>query len=276
MAEKSQDSEKPQHHSWIFFLGTFAFLVLFSNVFAGSKDFLAAVGSHWASLMSGLVSVAITFHEKIRESLSRYVLYTVAAACIFFACFQAWQDEHEKAQNQATYMRLNPYAAGVPACDLPMFKTGAIPCVNIGYLNTGNFVAQNVTEMVGLESYDMSVPWDFGGSFPSSNDIENGLFEQMKKDWTSRNPNTNHKDYAPHDPPDFSSAMYTHPLSDQERQDFEQGKKMMFLLGFIKWTDAAGTHEWTLCGALSPHAVNPPMQAHNCYTHNNYLPKAVD
>lgn len=40
--------------------------------------------------MSGVVSVLITFYEKLRTNVSRYVLYAVAAMCVFFSGFQAW------------------------------------------------------------------------------------------------------------------------------------------------------------------------------------------
>lgn len=44
--------------------------------------------------MSGLVSVALTFWEKIHNSTGKYVLYAVAVMCVFLSAFQAWQDEH--------------------------------------------------------------------------------------------------------------------------------------------------------------------------------------
>jgi hypothetical protein len=58
------------------------------------REYLGALWLHWIALMSGIVSVGITFWEKIHNSIGKYVLYTVAAMCVFLAGFQAWQDEH--------------------------------------------------------------------------------------------------------------------------------------------------------------------------------------
>jgi hypothetical protein len=65
------------------------------------REYLGALWPHWITLMSGVVSVAITFWEKIHDSIGKYVLYTVAAMCVFLAGFQAWQDEHKRANELA-------------------------------------------------------------------------------------------------------------------------------------------------------------------------------
>jgi hypothetical protein len=41
-------------------------------------EYFSALWFHWIALMSGAVSVAITFWEKIHNSIGKYVLYTVA------------------------------------------------------------------------------------------------------------------------------------------------------------------------------------------------------
>ena len=67
------------------------------------REYLGALLPHWIALMSGVVSVAITFWEKIHDSIGKYVLYTVAAMCVFLAGFQAWEDQHRatiEAQNK--------------------------------------------------------------------------------------------------------------------------------------------------------------------------------
>jgi hypothetical protein len=118
---------------------------------------------------------------------------------------------------------------------------------------------------------------ELGGPLPNSGSVESSLFAKMKEDFKSRNPTTDSsKDFAPHDPPDFASAIYSHALTEKEKEDFEQGKKMMYVLGFIKWTDGAGTHEWRLCAVLPYPGKESYFPLHNCYTHNNYLQRAAD
>jgi hypothetical protein len=68
------------------------FTAMFRFEFFG--DYCAALYGHWVGLMSGAVSVGVTFWEKIHNSIGKYVLYGIAAMCIFFSGFQAWQDEH--------------------------------------------------------------------------------------------------------------------------------------------------------------------------------------
>jgi hypothetical protein len=71
-------------------------IAMFAAMFA-FRDFvpyLQAVLTHWVALMSGGVSVLVTFYQQIRKTAGKYVLYVVAAMCVFFAGFQAWQDQY--------------------------------------------------------------------------------------------------------------------------------------------------------------------------------------
>lgn len=64
------------------------------------NQFLLAVLSHWVALMSGVASIALGFLQTVRKKASPYVLYVVAAMCVFFAAFQAWQDQYR--ENEAS------------------------------------------------------------------------------------------------------------------------------------------------------------------------------
>jgi len=58
-------------------------------------QFVSAIFEHWVVLMSGLVSVAISIRERLKNrSISSTIFWTVAVLCVFFACFKAWRDEH--------------------------------------------------------------------------------------------------------------------------------------------------------------------------------------
>ena len=72
------------------FFVLFILYLLFDDLGIYIKDVL----SHWLLIMSGVVSVTITFYEKIRDSMSKYALYAIALICVFFAGFQAWQDQY--------------------------------------------------------------------------------------------------------------------------------------------------------------------------------------
>jgi hypothetical protein len=60
-------------------------------------DYVKEILSHWMILMSGVASVGITFFDKVRHSMGKYGLYSIALLCVFFAGYQAWQDQQDSA-----------------------------------------------------------------------------------------------------------------------------------------------------------------------------------
>jgi hypothetical protein len=74
-----------------------------------SKDFsvyLRSVATHWLSLMGGAVSVGITFWEKVRRTIGKYVLFSIAVLCVFWSGFRAWQEEHNRVDLNAPHLHI--------------------------------------------------------------------------------------------------------------------------------------------------------------------------
>jgi hypothetical protein len=93
-----------QQKSWTRFIPPVLAVLVGIGMFAGMfafksfGDYCRAVLTHWVALMSGGVSVIVTFYREIRKSAGKYVLYVVAAMCVFFAGFQAWQEQFKIAR----------------------------------------------------------------------------------------------------------------------------------------------------------------------------------
>lgn len=59
--------------------------------------FLRAVASHWIFLMSGGISVALSFVERIFHwPIPNSVYWIVGVVCLFTCCFLAWRDEFRR------------------------------------------------------------------------------------------------------------------------------------------------------------------------------------
>ncbi len=61
----------------------------------GLPAFAKAVWRHWIFLMSGFVSICVSFVERIRHNpIANPLFVLVAVLCFLAACFLAWKDEH--------------------------------------------------------------------------------------------------------------------------------------------------------------------------------------
>jgi hypothetical protein len=66
--------------------------------------------------MSGGVSVLLAFYQQIRKKVGDYVLYVVGAMCVFFAGFQAWQDQYDKVADLQGRLNAKPAASIQVTC----------------------------------------------------------------------------------------------------------------------------------------------------------------
>ena len=95
-----------QGRSWKSYIAPILAVLLGVAMFAGMfafqffKVYMLAVLGHWVALMSGGVSVLVSFYKDIRRTAGKYVLYVVAGMCVFFAGFQSWQDQYRIADDK--------------------------------------------------------------------------------------------------------------------------------------------------------------------------------
>lgn len=77
----------------------------FSGIIRRVQEFARALWRHWASLMSGIVSLFIGISLRVVHDLGRlpsvsevpdWVLMTFGVACLFWAEFRVWKDTHHE------------------------------------------------------------------------------------------------------------------------------------------------------------------------------------
>src|SRR5437879_5632627 len=91
-----KDSPKQMRRSvlWSAAVVLAMFLLMFQAKYF-FPNYLSGISDHWVVLMSGLVSVFLTFWER-HIKIPHIVFYAIAAMCVFIAGFLAWRDEYSK------------------------------------------------------------------------------------------------------------------------------------------------------------------------------------
>ena len=75
----------------------------------------------------------------------------------------------------------------------------------------------------------------------------------------------------------WHTAWTTHALQEEEVRQLATGDKIAYLVGFVDWTDGAGTHERTFCYWLHPLVVGDMRYVWDkCLSHNDHFEKAQD
>jgi hypothetical protein len=250
----------------------FAFVLLF---LPRSRDFLAATASHFVASMTGLVSLGIALYEQVKGKSDERLFYLIAAMCFFFAGFQAWEDEHTKVLAQITYITPNFNPFGHPNSSLPLFQAGATPFVNMNVVNEGSYPAEHEYAVKALEIHDLESRFDpfvVTETNPTTQQMEDDVWKQFLNDTRRRSHGDNTK--LPHEPY-WISIVGTHPLSNGEVEGLRSGTKLAFLVGFFKWQDGGGIHEWRFMYYIKPPADSQIVMG-ICDTHNGFLKVAED
>jgi hypothetical protein len=246
------------------------------------EEFFWSVVNNWAGYCTGGLIVAIVWFWnawKDRPMPRKFALF-LAALFFVLACFKAWDDERANNQNQITYIEPDP-AAGLkimPPNQLPLFKAGRQSLINIGVSNIGAYRADNEYNPLSLEIHDVDPTFDPTGGpktnhSPTSSAVENEVFAAFRKrQSTWRLPRT----LMLPGRGGFSQASTAEPLSEVEVEQLKSEKKIMYLVGFTKWQDAAGTHERRFCYFIQPPADVMPFVLQGCYTLNDFKAIAED
>ena len=232
--------------------------------------------------MSGIASIILTVLGAANKwkQIPRSALWSAAAVCFFVAAARVWTSEHAKVQSQITYVEIDPTLGfkSIPAAQLPLFKTGAQSIINIRVSNIGAYRADNEYNPLHLEIHNVDPtfdPYDGLGTnhVPSSPEIEKQVFNRFRaRQLTWRLPRI----VIFPGKGGFTEASTDHPLSETEVEALRSEKKIMYLVGFTKWDDGAGTHERRFCYFIQPPADTTPFIYHTCYTHNDFFAKAED
>jgi hypothetical protein len=240
-------------------------------------EYISNVIAHWWTLIPGIVLGLVDLGKYVfgyEFKFSPRVILAVFIAGLFVAQGFAWRDEHEKVLAQVTYFRLDTSFDAMPT-HVPFFESGRIPSINIGYKNTGTYLADGATMNTALISVDMP---DGLNEAPQS-DADQGLRKletEVWNDFTSghvlHGGGTLSVEPGGHG---WTTAKYDRVLSQDDVDAFVNRKRAMYLVGFTEWTDGNGTHEWPICYNIQPPADRFIVFA-GCGSHNSFLVKAVN
>jgi hypothetical protein len=204
------------------------------------RAFLGAFTADWVTLMSGIASVILLILGTFRKwnNVPRPVFWIAAALCFFFASARVWTTEHYKVQSQITYIQLDLTGTkpGEAPSRKPLFQSARQSVINIGICNTGLYRADDEYNPVSLVIHDINPLYDprFTIAKASSPEIENEVFAEFTKHVAhARFPRVV---FVPNQPCATTQASTDHALSEFEIEQLQSAKKLMYVVGFTKWT----------------------------------------
>jgi hypothetical protein len=192
----------------------------------------------------------------------RWAFGVVALLLLILASFQVWHEEHAKVLSQVTYMSLKQDNTAPSHVE---FTDGSAPYIGLLKSNDGDNLAIDVTGIGALEIQDFSKPVDLD-TFPSSPEIENALFEKLQKRFP---PSAQiKKTYEPHEK-DIIFANLGRRLTPDEASGLNNRTKILYLVGYVDWSDGSGRHEEQICQWIKE--VGREGWSAGCQTHNGLI-----
>lgn len=227
------------------------------------------------SLLSGIglrIGHRFKKFEKVSE-LPDWVFICIGVACLYWAGYQAWTDEHSRNQSQVTYIELDTSRATVPS--VPLLVVGEKAAFNFGRNNSGSYRADDVYGVAALELHDTasSSNKSDGQMWLTSPAMERAVWDHFIQTHPGPYPKSL---FTPgRAGQTFTTALSDHALSADEIADINTGHKVLYLTAFVVWTDAAGTHERRKCQFFHfpPHQ---PFVLEDSDGYNDFLMKAVN
>jgi hypothetical protein len=160
---------------------------------------------------------------------------------------------------------------GVPL--LPVLQQSKLAVFNFGRNVSGNYRADDVYGASALEVHDAAGTQTGNGQmWLTSPSLEGEMWEMFLK--SHKGPYQKSVMTPGRVGLTFTTAMSDHELTGEEIQAIDTGNKVLYLMAFVVWTDAAGTHERHRCQFFH----FPPRQPYvleDCYGYNDLLLKAV-
>jgi hypothetical protein len=237
------------------------------------SGFLSALVADWISLMSGVASVVLTVLGFFRKPQThRKMFWSAALLSFFIASVRIWTAEHRRNQEQITYIELDTSQTTNPVA--PLLLAGNKAAFNFGRNNSGSYRADDVYGIAALEIRNAAGPPKGDGQMwltsPSLEKETWSYFLQTHPGPYSKSVMTPGRVGLT-----FTSALSDHVLTPKEIEDVNSGTKVMYVLAFVVWTDAAGTHERHRCQFFH-FPPSPPFVLEDCYGYNDFLAKAVN
>lgn len=212
------------------------------------------------------------FKAFMEKWLPRLSFRAVALLLLLVASFQVWHEEKEQLMIQSTFMSLEAPPVGQESASI-VAQAGFNPSVPFVEIDKGDYEAKDVIVAAGLEIQDFGSPIDTS-TFRGSPQIEDVLFKKFRADFPP-NPSAN---YEPHQE-NLVAAFLKRPLTQGQADGLIAYSQIIYVMGYVAWTDGSGRHEEETCQAiLVGHllANGGRFNAMLCETHRGLMNKPTD
>jgi len=235
--------------------------------------FLLALSADWVALMSGGASVILTALGFFREpKVQRKMFWFAALLCFFLASVRVWTTEHMRNQAAITYIELDTSQTRVPV--VPLLMAGERAAFNFSRNNSGSYRADNVYGAAALEIRTAAGrPNGDGQMWLTSPSLEKETWAHFLR--IHAGPYQKSVMTPGRVGLTFTTALSDHSLTSKEIEDINSGRKVMYVMAFVVWTDAAGTHERHRCQFFH-FPPSPPFVLEDCYGYNDFLTNAIN
>jgi len=253
-----------------------------ANPFGGLLIFLLAIISHVVTLAAGcVVTVVIGLLEKhvLKRSLSLKWEIAILLGFVFFACFQAWRDQYQRANELAQHPVNNPPSIQfAPQINIPPPKVEVIgpprhTHIAFSAIDLFSDDSQGLhSEPIVLEAgkaLGMNVGFHRTGEYPvlDNSNIEAEVFLHAPSVSMGEVDKlfSHFKDHANFR---FTDSILTEPsqvrwrsfhsplLSDEQAKGLKDGALSVWVLGAVQWKDETGLYETRIAEITQPPMID--------------------
>ncbi len=242
-------------------------------------EYLLDVADHWFFWFGGIILVVVElakriprWKDKAEKWFSRRLFWSAAALCVFIATFQAWHDVRVKAKEDAVYLRIAAIAPRTKPTNPDIFPIGEPLNINVAWTVFGPKPAFNARQ---------------DGKVYLADDALAATQERLVKDfqitWQEELPRmTKVRERSTLFPGDKAEWLYLtyqgKTISQEEKLGIKYGRKLVFIVGAVRFEDALGEHEAHLCRWLEtrPDGIYGTEAWHDCNLWINQIDIGLD
>ncbi len=231
------------------------------------REYLVAVADHWFFWFGGIALVLFEVFKRIPKWKDRvekwfptWIFWSTAALCVFIATFQAWHEEKVKAKEGAVYLRIAAIAPLRRPTNPDVFLIGEPLQVNVAWTVFGTKPAFNAYQdgkVYLVQDARMATQEQIVKSFQIAWEEEQPRMKVVKERST----------IFPGDKAEWIYLTYEgKTISEEEKLGIKYGRKTVFIVGAVRFSDTLGEHEAHVCRWLEtrPDGIFGTEAWHDC------------